>query len=264
MGLGPASPTDITGLDIMGSTWYLNFSWKSRLVYELLEVRSTHGIPSSFGIKEWMGSILVSWYLHCCVYLSALPPKTTFTLENMVHMVVCGTDFGKGLAVHRKGEGTTQWLPLGCKNIMDLLQIIDLIFSPELMYILVPCRIVTDCFLVLVIKHGSDSKVFEILRHFYVLLSPHSPTLVWLCLWCWLFGKLVQIPFAFDLMNGYIFWRNLISDPGWCIKRFLKCNFLWLLYKIVLLIIVKTVIIVFNECFQCARHCVNGHVHCLI
>lgn len=92
-------------------------------------------------------------------------------------MVVCGTDFGKGLAVNRKGKGTTQWLPLGCKNIMDLLQIIDLIFSPKLMSTLVPCRIVTDCFLVLVIKHGSDSKVFEILRHFYVLLPPPPPPL---------------------------------------------------------------------------------------
>lgn len=87
---------------------------------------------------------------------------------------------------------------------------------------------------------------------------PPLPTLVWPCLWYRLFGKLMQIPLVFDLMNWYIFWRNLISVPGWCIKRLLKYNFLWFLYKINLVVIVKTVMITLNECLLCAGNSINS------
>lgn len=52
MALGSASPAEVTGLDIMGSTWYLNFSWKSKLIYELLEVRSSMEPKAPIAVKS--------------------------------------------------------------------------------------------------------------------------------------------------------------------------------------------------------------------
>lgn len=66
-----AQPTDVTGLDIIGNTWYLNLSWKSKVIYELLEVRGSHGIPSTCCSKKWR-------HKHFCVLI--------FTL---LHLLVC-------------------------------------------------------------------------------------------------------------------------------------------------------------------------------
>lgn len=113
-----------------------------------------------------------------------------------------------------------------------------------------------DCFLTLVVKHGKDGKVFNMFRHFCVLLFAQCCVAMSTVLTFW--GKLMQIPLVFDLMNWYAFRRHLVSDSGCWIKRLLKCNLLWFLYNIILTIIGKTVILAFNECLLGARHCLNS------
>lgn len=56
----------------------------------------------------------------------------------------------------------------------------------------------------------------------------------------------------------YIFWRSLTSDPSWCIERLLKYDLLWFLYKVILIIMAKTVIKAVNGCLLCGRRCLNS------
>lgn len=89
-------------------------------------------------------------------------------------------------------------------------------------------------------------------------IIPHCPLLCGHVYGIDFSGSWCKSALVFDLMNWYIFWRNLISDSGWCIKRLLKYNFLWFLYKINLVIIVKTVMITLNKCLLCAGNCINS------
>lgn len=97
--------------------------------------------------------------------------------------------------------------------------------------------------------------MFATLRYFYVLVSPtvHSYVAMSMVLTFW---EADANPVSFWLNESVYLLRNLMYDPRWCIKRLLKYNFLWFLYKINLA--VRTVMITLNECLLCAGHCLNS------
>lgn len=146
-------------------------------------------------------------------------------------------------------KGTTQRLPLGCK---DFLPTIDLILSLN-WYMVWYYVEIHGLFSYLGCQAWQSVWYVEALLCFIIcpVLRGHVYSIDF-------WGKLMQIPLVFDLMNWYAFWRNLLSDSGCWIKRLLKCNLLWFLYNIILTIVGKTVIIAFNECLLGARHCINS------
>lgn len=104
--------------------WHYGEHSISKLVLEIQThlwtvERSSNGIQSTCCDKKWRcKNFHVLIYLHCYVYLSVVPAKTTFTLKNMVVTETeRETDFVKGLVVNRRRKGIAQWLPLGCKSI---------------------------------------------------------------------------------------------------------------------------------------------------